>query len=224
MSLILNIDTALEIASISLGKDGKAMNTAIHTEQKDHAAWLQAAISELLKVSGNEINNLNAVAVTIGPGSYTGLRVGLSSAKGLCYALNIPLITIGTLELMAYAAKNEEADLLCPMIDARRMEVFTAVYTKSLEEVITPHAMILQADSFSELLSTHKILFFGNGSKKSSSLLRHDNSIFGDVPYDASNMAPITMERFLSQRFADIAYSEPAYLKDFFSPARKPSI
>ncbi|HVT85503.1 MAG TPA: tRNA (adenosine(37)-N6)-threonylcarbamoyltransferase complex dimerization subunit type 1 TsaB [Chitinophagaceae bacterium] len=222
MSLILNIDTALETASISLAKDGKAMNTVINKEQKDHAAWLQVAIAGLLKSSGFELKDLSAIAVTIGPGSYTGLRVGLSSAKGLCYALNIPLITVSTLELMAHAAKNEEAGLLCPMIDARRMEVFAAVYTKSLKEVIKPHARVLDSDSFSELLNSNQILIFGSGSKKFSLLLNHDNAIFAEVHYDASNMAPITMERFLSQQFADLAYSEPAYLKDFFSPARKP--
>ena len=223
MSLILNIDTALETASISLAKDGKAISTVVNKEQKDHAAWLQTAIAELLKVSGFELKDLSAVAVTIGPGSYTGLRVGLSSAKGLCYALTIPLITISTLEVMAHATKNEEVDLLCPMIDARRMEVFTAVYTKSLKEIVKPHARILEKDFLSELLSSNDILIFGSGSKKFSLLLNHDNAIFGEVDHNASDMASMALERFLSQRFADIAYSEPAYLKDFFSHARKAS-
>lgn len=224
MPLILNIDTALETASISLAKDGKAINTAINKEQRDHASWLQTAISALMKDSGFELKDLRAIAVTIGPGSYTGLRVGLASAKGLCYALNIPLIGVNTLELMAYAAKNEQVDLLCPMIDARRMEVFTAVYNKSLKEVIKPQALILNNDLFSELLNSNKILIFGNGSIKFRSLANHNNAIFSSVNFDASNMAFLTMEYFISQRFADLAYSEPAYLKDFFSPARKPSI
>lgn len=223
MSLILNIDTALETASISLAKDGKAVNTVVNKEQKDHAAWLQNAIAGLLKASEFELKDLSAIAVTIGPGSYTGLRVGLSSAKGLCYALNIPLITISTLELMAHAAKNEKVDLLCPMIDARRKEVFTAVYTNSLKEIVKPHARILENDFLSEWLASNDILIFGSGSKKFLSLLNHDNAIFSEVHYDASNMASISAERFLSQRFADLAYSEPAYLKDFFSPDRKPS-
>jgi tRNA threonylcarbamoyladenosine biosynthesis protein TsaB len=224
MSLILNIDTALETASISIAKDGKAINTTVNKEQKDHAAWLQTAIAGLLKVSKFELNDLNAIAVTIGPGSYTGLRVGLSSAKGLCYALNIPLITLSTLELMAHAAKNGKADLLCPMIDARRMEVFAAVYTRSLKEIIKPHARVLDHDSFSELLASNRILIFGSGSKKFSLLLKHDNAIFVEVNHDASDMASMSIGHFLSQRFADLAYSEPAYLKEFFSPVRKPFI
>ncbi len=224
MPLILNIDTALETASICLAKDGKVIKSSSNKEQKDHAAWLQSAISELMKVSGTGLNELNSVAVSIGPGSYTGLRVGLSSAKGLCYALNIPLIALSTLEIMAYAAKNEETNLLCPMIDARRMEVFTAVYTQSLEELIKPHALILESNSFSELLISNKILFFGNGSKKFSSLLFHDNAVFKQVSYDATNMASLSFNCFLLQKFANLAYTEPAYLKDFFSPARKPSI
>ena len=224
MPLILNIDTALETASICLANDGKAIGTSVSKDQKDHAAWLQSAISAIMKKSGFELKDLNAVAVTIGPGSYTGLRVGLASAKGLCYSLNIPLIGINTLALMAYAAKDEETDLLCPMIDARRMEVFTAVYTKSLKEVIRPQALVLSNDSFSELLTSNKILILGNGSKKFLALQNHSNAVFKELHYDASNMSSITLEHFTSQQFADLAYSEPLYLKEFFSPARKPLI
>ena len=223
MPLILNIDTALETASICLAKDGKEINSAFNKEQKDHAAWLQSAISELMKVSGIDLSELNAIAVSIGPGSYTGLRVGLSSAKGLCYALNIPLITLSTLEIMAYAAKNEETDLLCPMIDARRMEVFAAVYNRSLKELVKPHSLILESNSFSDLLISNKILFFGNGSKKFSSLLFHDNAIFKQISYDATSMSNLSFNYFLCQKFANLAYIEPAYIKDFFSKTRKPS-
>src|SRR6266513_982784 len=130
MSLLLNIDTAIETASICLSKDGNVLHLSINENQKDHAAWLTVAIQEMMQNSGYQLNQLNAIAVTIGPGSYTGLRVGLSTAKGLCYVLKIPLLTIGTLEMMAFAAKQNPVDLLCPMIDARRMEVFTAVYDK----------------------------------------------------------------------------------------------
>src|ERR1051325_9884884 len=143
MALILNIDTAIETASICLSEDKNVLKFAINENQKDHAAWLSVAIKTLMKEAGIQLNQLNTIAVTIGPGSYTGLRVGLSAAKGLCYALNIPLITIGTLEMMAMAAKEEPVDLLCPMIDARRLEVFTAVYNKKMEEVRSPHSLIL---------------------------------------------------------------------------------
>ncbi|MBS1920162.1 MAG: tRNA (adenosine(37)-N6)-threonylcarbamoyltransferase complex dimerization subunit type 1 TsaB [Bacteroidetes bacterium] len=216
MPLILNIDTALETASICLAKNGIVLHTAANKEQKDHASWLQTAIAELIQISEFELKDINAIAVTIGPGSYTGLRVGLSSAKGLCYALNIPLIAVSTLELMAYAAQNLEADLLCPMIDARRMEVYTAVYTKSLKEVIRPHAMVLNKDFLSGLLNSNTILIFGNGSNKSLAFLNHGNAIFAEVFFDASNMATMTLEYFVLGRFADIAYCEPAYLKEFF--------
>src|SRR5689334_17760726 len=127
MSLVLNIDTAVETASICLSEDRKILQVSINENQKDHAAWLSVAIQNMMINAGYRLNQLHAIGITIGPGSYTGLRVGLSAAKGLCYALNIPLITIGTLEMMAFAAKDEPADLLCPLIDARRMEVFTAL-------------------------------------------------------------------------------------------------
>lgn len=224
MPLILNIDTALETASICLAQDGTEISTAFNRDQKDHASWLQTAISNLMKEAAFRVNDLNAVAVTMGPGSYTGLRVGLASAKGICYALNIPLIGINTLMLMAHAAKNEDADLLCPMIDARRMEVYTALYTKSLKEIIKPQAIILDKNTFSELFSSNKVLIFGNGSNKFLTLQNHNNAIFKELSYDASNMIPITMEYFTSRQFVSLAYSEPDYLKDFFSATRKPSI
>lgn len=224
MSLILNIDTALEKASICLAKNGRAITTSINKDQKDHASWLQTAIAESFNLTGFQIKDLDAVAVTIGPGSYTGLRVGLASAKGLCYALNIPLITVSTLELMASAVKSTEADLLCPMIDARRMEVFTAVYTKQLDEVIKPQARILDKDFLSDLLNSNSILIFGSGYKKFKTLQNRDNVFYDEVIYDASNMASLSYTSFHLQKFTDLAYSEPKYLKDFFSTSRKSTI
>ncbi|MCZ2458704.1 MAG: tRNA (adenosine(37)-N6)-threonylcarbamoyltransferase complex dimerization subunit type 1 TsaB [Chitinophagales bacterium] len=223
MALILNIDTALETASVCLAQNGMPLKTVSNKDQKGHAEWLQSAIAELMKASGSGLKDLDAVAVTIGPGSYTGLRVGLSSAKGLCYALKIPLITVDTLKMMASAARNvvTEADLLCPMIDARRMEVFTAVYTKALKEIISPGAMLLANGSFSELLVSYKIFFFGSGSKKFISLQNHDNAMSGEVNYDASEMSALSMEDFRKDCFADLAYCEPFYLKDFFHPSAR---
>src|SRR6266513_858318 len=156
MSLILNIDTAIETASITLAQDGKVFRSATNESEKDHAAWIHPAIHILMRESGWQLQNLNAVAVSIGPGSYTGLRIALSTAKGLCYALQIPLVTVGTLEAMAFSAiqnfetsdpyfppedarRTAQGYLFCPMIDARRMEVFTAVYDSSLNEVVKPH-------------------------------------------------------------------------------------
>ncbi|MBS1620832.1 MAG: tRNA (adenosine(37)-N6)-threonylcarbamoyltransferase complex dimerization subunit type 1 TsaB [Bacteroidetes bacterium] len=219
MPLILNIDTALESASICLAKDGVAINNSSNPEQKDHAAWLQPAISKMLKASNVDVKDLDAIAVSIGPGSYTGLRVGLSSAKGLCYALHIPLVTLRTLEIMAYAAKNQDVDLLCPMIDARRMEVFTAVYTHSLQEIMPAQALILEHNSFSNLLTSNKILFFGNGSIKFAGLQNHDNAVFRQIHFDAASMSSMSFNGFLLQKFTDLTYSEPSYLKDFFHRA-----
>jgi tRNA threonylcarbamoyladenosine biosynthesis protein TsaB len=224
MSLILNIDTALDIASICLAKDGEALQPAFNESQKDHAAWLQSAIQAMLKDAGLTQRGLNAVAISIGPGSYTGLRVGLSTAKGLCYALGIPLITVGTLEIMAVAAKDEATELLCPMIDARRMEVFTAVYTKTLQELIKPQALIIDKNSFSEILFSHKVLFYGNGSKKLNALISNDNAVFKTISHNATHMIPLSQNRFIGREFADLVSSEPMYLKEFFSAARKPLV
>lgn len=221
MSLILNIDTALEIASICLAQDDHVLQLSFNTNQKDHAEWLQTAIKKIFDGSGLSINDLSAVAVTIGPGSYTGLRVGLASTKGLCYALNIPLIAISTLKVMAFAARNEDAELLCPVIDARRMEVFTAVYSKSLGEILKPCAIILDKDSFSTLLSSHKIVFFGNGCTKVETLISSCNAAFKPILYNASDMVSLSYQAFLNRDFTNLAYSEPEYLKDFFYPHRK---
>lgn len=225
MSLILNIDTALETASICLADEGKVKELAYNNNQKDHAEWLQTAIKKIIADSGYSLKELSAIAVTIGPGSYTGLRVGLASAKGLCYALNIPLITLNTLKVMAAAAsRHVETELLCPLIDARRMEVYMAVYTKSLQEIMKPSALILESDSFSELLSSHKILFFGNGCIKAETLISNNNAAFKNISYSALDMALLAQNHLSEQNFADLAYVEPEYLKDFFYPSRKSSL
>jgi tRNA threonylcarbamoyladenosine biosynthesis protein TsaB len=221
MALILNIDTALDTASVCLAKDGAVIGLLENDNQKDHAAWLHPAIQDMLRNAECGMKDLKAVAVSIGPGSYTGLRVGLSAAKGLCYALNIPLITVGTLEIMAFAAKDETTDLLCPMIDARRMEVFTAVYIKTLQELIKPHALVINENSFDELLSLNKIFFYGSGSKKLQKILHHDNAKYGTISVNAAHLAEISQKQFTQTLFADLAYSEPFYLKEFFSISRK---
>jgi tRNA threonylcarbamoyladenosine biosynthesis protein TsaB len=218
MSLILNIDTAVETGSVCLSRDGECLWLALHHEQKLHASWLHIAITEMLVQTGHTIKDVNAVAVTIGPGSYTGLRVSLSAAKGLCYARNIPLITVGTLELLAFAAKNEDTDLICPMIDARRMEVFTALYDKNLETLLPPQEMLLSSQVFAEFLDLKRILFLGNGSKKLEGLLTHRNARFGTIEANAAHMATLSFAEFEKQRFADLVYTEPYYLKDFYSP------
>jgi tRNA threonylcarbamoyladenosine biosynthesis protein TsaB len=224
VSWILCIDTAVQGSSICLLQNDSVVAFAENSDQKESAAWLQVAIKQLLLEQEISMQQLNAVAVSAGPGSYTGLRVSMASAKGLCYALNIPLIALNTLKVMASAALQEKSDLLCPMIDARRMEVFTAVYNKQLEEVIAPHPLILQAASFDQLLSTQTITFFGNGSSKFQTLLQHPNAHFSTLEINATAMASLAFQQFQNKAFADLAYSEPYYGKEFQSPFFKPLI
>jgi len=220
MSFILNIDTALDTASVCLAQNEEILALAINENQKKQSGWLHQVINELLKKNNLRPNQLDAVAVSIGPGSYTGLRVGLSAAKGLCYALNIPLIAVSTLKMIAFAAKDEADSLICPMIDARRMEVFTAVYDKELQEKMPAHALVIDEKSFADML-TSSILFCGNGSKKLQSLISNTNASFSDTVSNASHLSPLSQNCFLKKEFADLAYTEPLYIKEFYSPVRK---
>lgn len=219
MSVILNIDTAVETASVSLADGENIVAYKSNPLQKDHAAWLQLAIKTIFDEQPIDMNALKAVSVSKGPGSYTGLRVGMSAAKGLCYALDIPLIGISTLRMMASAALNEPEELLCPMIDARRVEVFTAVYDKSLNETLTPCNLILTENGFNELLEQHSILFFGNGSVKFEKMIRHRNAVFKTIDANAKNMVLQSLDMFNKSDFLDLAYSEPFYGKEFYSPS-----
>lgn len=218
MAIVLNIDTAVEIASVCVAENAHSLQFAMNSSQKDHASWLHPAIQKVLKEAGLEVNELKAIAVTIGPGSYTGLRVGLSAAKGLCFALGIPLIAIHTLEMMAYANKDHDADLFCPLIDARRMEVFMAVYDKMLKSVIAPKAMIISTDSFDTLLASNKVVFSGNGSTKLKKIVYHSNAVFSNTIATAADMSWLSCQYFNEKKFADLAYTEPLYIKEFYSP------
>lgn len=217
MSLILNIDTALNTASLCLANDKEIIALHINENQKDQAAWLHKEITEMLKKNNYRPDQLTAVAVSIGPGSYTGLRVGLSAAKGLCFALQIPLIAISTLKMIAYALQDEATSLICPLIDARRMEVFVAVYDKSLQEKIPAHALIINGASFNFLLSHDKILFGGTGSNKLQPLILNSNASFSTNRSNASHLAELSQICYINNEFADLAYIEPLYVKDFNS-------
>ena len=236
MALLLNIDTATENASICISKDGKPLRTMVNNQQRDHAAWIQPAIETILKETQNTARDLSGIAVTAGPGSYTGLRVGMATAKGLCFALQIPLITENTLRVMAYAATQQSfpngdeysikaglknATILCPMIDARRMEVFTALYDLDLNIVEKPAALILEPDSFNKELENNSILFLGNGSAKWKPVCNHPHAFFADVIQTAEHLAPLAERLFLQGNFADLAYEEPVYLKEFYSHIKK---
>lgn len=217
MSLILHIDTSVETASACLAENGKKIAFAESNKTKDRSSWLHSGIQEMMKNNNFQFTDLQAVAVSIGPGSYTGLRIGLSAAKGFCMALDIPLIAINTLDMMAYAAIEEPADLLCPMIDARRQEVFTAVFDKQLNIVTEPQAMIPDETSFDALLKKNKILFFGNGSKKINWLRHSPNALLKDIVCTAIHLVSLSYERFNNKTFSNVAYTEPIYLKEFFT-------
>jgi len=221
VSWILNIDTAVQTASVCLAKDGKKLAVKINRSQTDHASWLQPAVAALLQENDLAIKNIDAFAVTAGPGSYTGLRVGMATAKGFCYALSKPLIFINTLQMMAVSALMEPESLLCPMIDARRMEVFTAVFDHSLNNIVEPHNLILSENSFIELLEKNNVAFFGNGSDKFRGIVSHENAIFKYLETTAEQMVSLSYRSFLNNEFANLAYCEPLYGKEFFSPASK---
>ena len=232
MALILNIDTATENASLALSKNGEVLQIISNPDLKDHAAWIHTAIKALMDKSGHALSQLNAIAVTAGPGSYTGLRVGMATAKGLCYVLNIPMITENTLKVMAKAAKDlvkesssnltkDHQLLLVPMIDARRMEVFTAVYDSMLKEVMDPIALVLSQDSFSDKESGNELIIFGSGSAKFQQLIQKKNFHFENIVHNAGHLAALSYEKFLKSDFANLAYVEPVYLKEFYTHTKK---
>lgn len=220
MALILNIDTAVDVASLCLAKDEAVLSIVKNESQKDHASWLHIAIKDTFEKNNLELRSVDAIAITGGPGSYTGLRIGMATAKGICYALKKPLIGLNTLLVMANAAKKENADLLCPLIDARRMEVFTAIYTKELQIVKEPAAITLNENSFDEYLSDNRTCFFGNGSNKFKAIIKHDNAIFKDLKGDATSMIALSEKKFTGKEFTDLAYAEPLYLKEFYTPSK----
>jgi len=221
VSIILNIDTAVEISSICIAENEVPIGVKINPSQKESAAWLHTAIKELIDEKNISLQQLNAIAVTEGPGSYTGLRVGMSTAKGLCYVLNKPLITVNTLKLLAFVARKAHGELLCPMIDARRMEVFAAVLDKELNFVQAPTNLILNESSFIEWLSKESIVFFGNGSVKFQEIMKHPNALFASIEANATSMVSLSYEKFLLREFADLAYAQPFYGKDFHSSIKQ---
>jgi tRNA threonylcarbamoyladenosine biosynthesis protein TsaB len=225
MSLLLNIDTATETAIVSITRDGHILQEAMNKEQKDHATFLHTAIALICKKAAVDLEELNAVAVTAGPGSYTGLRVGMASAKGLCFTLNIPLIAVGTLEILALQAINETKFLrpvlpvlFCPMIDARRMEVFTAIFENNLKSVAKPAALALDSNSFANFLLMNKIVFSGSGSTKWKQLCTSDNGVFIETEANALYMNQLSYKKYSNKDFENIAYSQPQYVKEFYNP------
>jgi len=218
MALILNLETATKNCSVSISKDGQTIALKeINTGGYSHAELLHPFIEEVLKETNHKLSDLDAVAVSKGPGSYTGLRIGVSAAKGICFGDDIPLISIPTLESMAMSQKGKDYTLV-PMLDARRMEVYANVYNSSLEEIRKTEAEIIDENSYSEYLEKGKVLFFGDGADKCKETITHKNAEFvDDIFPSAKDMGEIAEKMFTENTFEDTAYFEPFYLKDFIA-------
>jgi tRNA threonylcarbamoyladenosine biosynthesis protein TsaB len=223
VATILYIESSTLTCSVAISRNGDILALQeSHDQSYAHSEKLVVYIDEVIKQTELKPPNLDAVCVSKGPGSYTGLRIGVSAAKGLCYGLGIPLLSVGSLESMAYLAKtnfeNElaGASFLCPMIDARRMEVYMQLFGSSLNQLQAVSAEIIDEQSFSSELEKGKIAFFGDGATKCKETIRHSNAIFlDDLKTSASGMIPLAESKFANKQFEDVAYFEPYYLKDF---------
>ncbi len=219
MAYILSIETATRVCSVALHLDGELIASQHLHIDKSHSGLLTVLIQHSLQYAGVGMADIDAVAVSAGPGSYTGLRIGASTAKGLCYALDVPLIAVNTLEAMALdvARFAPPTALLCPMIDARRMEVYCLLTTQSMEVIMPPAPKIIDAQAFGQELAQQLIYFFGDGAAKCKSVIGgHANAHFveGLVP-SAVPVGLIAYQRFIKEQFEDVAYFEPVYLKEF---------
>ncbi|WP_053970451.1 tRNA (adenosine(37)-N6)-threonylcarbamoyltransferase complex dimerization subunit type 1 TsaB [Mangrovimonas sp. ST2L15] len=218
MTYILNIETSTTNCSVSLAKDGKSiLILEDNSENYSHAERLHVFIQELFEKTGVSKSELAAVAVSKGPGSYTGLRIGVSTAKGICYALNIPLIAVSTLKVLAVQVENSQG-LIVPMLDARRMEVYSTVLDSDLNEVREIQAEVLDENSFSNYLTQGPVYFIGNGVQKMKTVIKHTNAHFieGKMP-SAREMAALSYYEYKIGNTEDVAYFEPYYLKDFIA-------
>ena len=218
MAYLLAIDTSTEICSVALGKDKECIAMVEDNRENSHAEKILLFVEQVLVQSGLKMNDLDAVCLSEGPGSYTGLRIGTSSAKGFCDALDIPLIAVSTLQGMAWGAREQYPDYqqYCPMIDARRMEVYTAVYNQYLERVNDITNVILDENSYLDFLLKDKVVFSGNGMPKSiPALSQNKNAIFCNTKTSARYLLALGYRKYIEQDFADIAYFEPFYLKEF---------
>jgi tRNA threonylcarbamoyladenosine biosynthesis protein TsaB len=219
MATFLLIYTATAHASICLSKEGAVIACLETSDQKSHASFMQPAIESLCKQTGTALSSIDAIAISMGPGSYTGLRVGMATAKGIAYAIGKPLIGINTLQIMAAAAKlkfpNHQSSI-CALLDARRMEVFTGIYAQNLTPTTPSTAIILDPQSFENELTKEAILFVGDGAEKFKAICQHPNAHFDtNLNYGASDMLALTENAFTLADFLDLAYSEPLYIKAF---------
>ncbi len=224
MGLILNLETATTNCSVSLARNGeiillKELNSANYS----HAEKLHVFIDEVIQSTGTKMQDLDAIAVSKGPGSYTGLRIGVSAAKGLCFALGVPLISVDTLQSMAAQLSLESKEsILIPVLDARRMEVYSAVFNTKLDRIRETKAEIIDPDSFSEFLESKSVHFLGSGAEKIQSILTGNNIEYHlNVVPSAKEMALLSFNNYQLNEFEDVAYFEPFYLKDFVLQTKK---
>ena len=227
--LLLHIETSTTVCSVALSENGQCIFSKMNDEGMNHAALLSVFIAEALETLKPTGKKLDAIAVSSGPGSYTGLRIGVSTAKGLCYGYEIPMIAISTLEVMTVAAlkvlENADVALFCPMIDARRMEVYAAFYNSELNLVREIAADIIDETSYQNILSEQPVYFFGNGADKCKTALSHSNARFlENITPLAENMIALAEKAYTAQQFVDVAYYEPFYLKEFQTTTPKKQI
>jgi tRNA threonylcarbamoyladenosine biosynthesis protein TsaB len=229
MALLLSLETTAHSFSCALHQQGELIAFREITEPQSTASKLAPAIDEIFQQSGFKKNQLAAVVVAAGPGSYTGLRIGTATAKGICYALNIPLISVNSLLLMAYqvagnpASKLSDHDLLCPMLDARRMEVYCMLLQKELRTISETEAKVLDENSFQKELTNHTVYFFGDGSEKFKSVVKNPKAKFIEAIHpSAVALGKLGMEKFSKGEFEDLEKYEPFYLKDFV--IKKPNL
>ncbi|MBO4661010.1 MAG: tRNA (adenosine(37)-N6)-threonylcarbamoyltransferase complex dimerization subunit type 1 TsaB [Prevotella sp.] len=228
MACILHIETSTDICSVAVSQDGACIFKEEDHSGPNHAVSLGTFVDEALSFTDNHAIPFDAVAVSCGPGSYTGLRIGVSMAKGICYARNLKLIAVPTLELLCVPVLlkcliPEEDALLCPMLDARRMEVYSQIFDRSLHEIRATQADIVDGDTYRKYLDERPVYFFGNGAAKCMDTINHPNAhLIKDIKPLAKNMQPLAEKRFFNEKFEDIAYFVPFYLKDFVAKAPRP--
>ena len=218
MALILNIETTTTNCSVSLAKEGETLVLKEdYSASYSHAEMLHVFIDEVIQSSKYSLKDIDAIAVSKGPGSYTGLRIGVSAAKGLCFALDKPLIAVSTLESLSHQVKIENGFII-PMLDARRMEVYSAIFNESHKQVRETQAQILEENSFNDYLEKGKIYFIGNGVEKTKTLISHKNAVYiEDKLPSANDLSALAYKKYKAGDFEDVAYFEPYYLKDFIA-------
>jgi len=216
LALILNIETASTNCSVSLAKEGQTIALKEdNSKNYSHSERLHIYIQDVLNQSNAKLIQLDAIAVSKGPGSYTGLRIGVSAAKGLCYSLNIPLISVLTLQSLAHQI-NPKRGFIIPMLDARRMEVYSAIYNFKHEFIRDTKAQILDSHSFQDILNNDEVCFIGSGVEKTKDLIQHNNAKFIEYKLPSANqMSKLSFDKYKISDIENVAYFEPYYLKDF---------